>query len=290
MYRLFLMLLFLNSCIHENDTNEKLLFSIEESCRESINRMTLSSNRFSRRIEYHVSDEGKIKYQGIRIASNNVIQGFSRMYEILSLKEGIPFTEIRDTLKLLKKLQQKEYIEHLENEGKLYGLRDSNILHLVNEVKGEFGLVDSNMLLLSSTNYSSISRRLLHGKIILDLKILENKLLDRLLMLIGGRRIRCYFNILPNIIPSQNILKRGDRFEAMIGIIPDDHEFLPSNMQMKIDNKIIPFDNGRYATYISEPINEEERKINIECKIKDEVTGEFVLLWDNYEYIIRTLK
>ncbi len=122
--------------------------------------------------------------------------------------------------------------------------------------------------------------------IIIDLLHAKKSLLSELIVLGGGRPISCWFGISPQVVPSQNIVRAGEKFKAQITIVPYDFEFHPSTLKVYVDGVEQEFDEfSRFIQYESEAL-QQNKTLLIEGLRLDNWSLEFQSAWYPYKYEI----
>ena len=280
-YQIIIVCILCLSCSNDAKETERLLQGLQRSFEKGSEVLTEQSNFTRNKLKDVLYEDAKFKYRAILPVADSLEKDFSSIYSLLS-GQVVSESIIDSLIELVISNQRNNFQELLKNKGIQFGLREIEVQQLINENEEKLTHLDI------PTTFTVIERDLVIERIRFDLKTIENQLLSDLAHLSGGHPIRCYFGILPIIIPNQNTVKRGERFSAMIGIAPYDYEFLKDDIKLTIDGKIVPFDKGRFATYISEPIEGPHKVISISCKVRDERTNKFVPAWDNYEYQIKT--
>jgi len=105
--------------------------------------------------------------------------------------------------------------------------------------------------------------------------------------MMGGWPIRCFFTFVPEIIPKQSCLNKGEIFEASISFMHDDsYSFSPSDVQIRVDGHLLKFEKGWYTSYKTEPLFK-SKTIKISCEIYDELTGKMMPAFSDFEYKIQ---
>lgn len=280
-FQIIISVLIFISCSNNEEKFKLSFYELQKSYEKGSELFSEKSKQTKDRIKYVLSSEDKIEFKEIISLIDKLDKLYSDLYHLLS-EQALDEIKIDASINNLIVNQKKDYKKLLEEKRKQLGLEEKHINQFVSKN------IETLKTLNASRLVSAPNKELFASKVKFDLKMVENQLLNNLYNLTGGGGISCYFGILPIVIPSQNLIRRGERFRAKIGIVPHDYEFLASDMELTINGKFVPFDKGRFASFVSEPINTPSKKILISCKIRDKRTNEFIPAWDNYEYNIKT--
>lgn len=198
----------------------------------------------------------------------------------------VAITAIDNKLEGTKKGVNRIYERLLNNQGERFGLRPVEIKNLIEKRQTS---VDSLLSLdFQGTSDASKSEMLvLLAKFEMDVTTHYHKTVEEVSWMMGGRANRLFFSIFPIIIPKQNCLKKGDKFEASIGIIDDESYFFsPDDVQLSVDGKSLRFEKGWHTNFKTEPLFK-SKTIKISCEIYDELTGKMMPAFREFEYKIQ---
>jgi len=130
------------------------------------------------------------------------------------------------------------------------------------------------------------NEELFRHKLKYDFIIIQNIILNLVFDLSEAPPTRDYFELFPIISPLQNLIKQGDKFEALIGIGPKNFKFLPNEVKLIVDGIEIHFNEGKYAKYVTEPLDK-EKTIKISLYRLNKKTNKFEVECENLEYYIK---
>lgn len=246
-----------------------------------------------------LSDEIKSKYAEIVPALDSVSYYFSDLKTLikklekdieentnpkLNIKESIAILDVK--LNKTKLSVSKIYENLLKNHGKTYGLRDEEIKQFIKKRKEDIDSLTS-IETKEFINLNNYEKAVQLARFEMDVTTQYLKSVEELSLMMGGRPIRCFFTFVPEIIPKQNCLNKGDIFEASISLMHDNsYSFAPSDVQISVDGHPLKFEKGWYTIYKTEPLFK-SKTIKISCEIYDEMTGQMMPAFKVFEYKIQ---
>ncbi|MFK7771090.1 MAG: hypothetical protein AB8F94_03085 [Saprospiraceae bacterium] len=287
-----------SSC--SNEDAQRLLDEQSKSLESGFELIEKDLIQLRKEVSYELSSEAKQKYRPIKDWIEKTVVDFSKIYDWIKEREKLlekdsfslaeESIEMDSLLKELKLIQGDDFSKIMSEHGKIFGLRENEIIEWIEQNEIKLIIIDSiSKMFLENKNHLEVSKNIL-CKVKFDLKVLEKKLVGRVAELMGGRLIVCNFGIFPRVFPSQDMVRRGDVFKAEIMIHPYDHGISLSDLEFKIDGKIIDFNGRRVINYVSEPIKGKQKTFIISCKFKSEISGKFETAFPDYEYIINTIE
>lgn len=285
-----------SSC--SNNDYEKLITEQSKSLEKGFELIDKDLNQLKQETFYLLSDEAKHKYRPIKGWIERTSNEFFKVYDWIRVEQKLmendhfnwsgKTSELKLLLEKLKISLDEDYQTIMNDHGLTFGLKEDEINKWMDENRFRLTSTDSLSFWLNQYNKSSNVSEEIITKVKYDLKVLEKKLISRMVELSGGRGIRCNFGIFPRVFSRQNIVKMGEVFTADIVIHPYDHGILLSNLEIKVNGELINFEDGRYFKYVSEPIQESQQILIISGKVRSNITGKFETAFPDFEYTINT--
>ncbi len=264
-----LLSLYLYSCNNKDNDNIELINSYK------IGALIINGDtkRIIFNLKYNASDFNSKVNPQLTSLVEKIDSAFNSMIELVDDTLS-SIVQINNELVLLKSFQRKLFQEIIQIE---------NISLSKNILKR----IDSCHYLMNNFKISIIENvELFRNKLKYDFIIIENFMLNILFDLSEAPPTRDYFELFPIISPLQNLIKQGDKFEALIGIGPHNFKFLPNEVKLIVDGVEIHFNEGKYAKYVTEPLDK-EKTITISLYRLNKQTNKFEAECENLEYYIK---
>ena len=271
---------------------------IQAEAREAVND---NGNYWLERTRYELmGDESKKKFRPLLRCLDSIKQtSLLAISELELMREDIAL-QANSKKELLEKLSSVQgniderkqqlrfhYTSFLQEQGEVFNIREKTKNTMQQYLDKVVAPLSSPVLWEAFLLLNKIDQQLALQSMILDWENSTTSLINHL----GAGFFSCNRYVFEHTVlvsPLQNIVRKGESFNARIWLVHADDEYDHRQKKLFIDNTEFMLLAGDYADYVSEPIFENEKIINIKAFVQDPLTGKMELAFPAFEYEIKT--